>query len=144
MTYQIVEHDFGGGAVQAYFYRSGAAAAFAVDKSLPPSHKRSRQIEGLANFIRPSKSNERVCFRVVSAERVDPLSVSAISRLVEDLEPEWVSRVREACRESNVLEEIAGECNLEMNAVAAIVGRLVARGELPPLGSGEAGEPLES
>lgn len=133
MAYQIIEHDLGEDLVQAYFYRYGGSAAFAVNESLPPSHKRSRQIEGLGNFIRPSKSNERICFRASKAEHVDPQSVAAIGRLVHELEPEWVEEVRAACRYTNVLEEIAGDSGLELNAAAAIVGRLVAAGEIPAL-----------
>lgn len=131
MVYQIVEHNLGGGAVQAYFYRAGSAAAFAIDENLPPAHKRSRHIEGLGNFVRPSKADERICFRASKAEHVDPQSVASIGRLVHELEPEWVECVKDVCRYTNVLEEIAGDCELELNAAAAIVGRLIAAGEIP-------------
>lgn len=130
MAYQIIEHNLGEGAVQAYFYRSGTSAAFAVGKDLPPTHKRSRHIEGLANFIRPTRADERICFRASKAEHVDPLSVSCIGRLVEELEPDWVLCVKAACRYTNDVVEIAGECELELNAVVAIVRRLVAGGEI--------------
>jgi hypothetical protein len=137
MKSKILEHDIGAGSVQAYFYRYGSAEAFAIEASLPPAHKRSRQIEALSNFVRPFKADERVCFVARGPEDVDPQSVAAIGRLVEELEPSWVRDVREACRHTNDLGVIAGECELELNAAAAIVSNLVAAGELPPL-AGEA------
>ena len=130
MKSRIIEHDIGGGSIQAYFYRHGHAEAFAIERSLPPAHKRSRQIEALSNFVRPFKADERVCFIARGPEDVDPQSVAAIGRLVEELEPSWVEAVREACRHTNDLRAIAGECELEMNAATAIVSRLAAAGEL--------------
>ena len=133
MKSRILERDMGGGRLQFYFYRHGTAEAFAIHDDLPPAHKRARQIEALSNFVRPFKSEERLGFQADEPEHIDPQSVSAMGLLVHELEPEWVREVKEACRHTNDLKKIAGECGLEMNAAAAIISKLVAAGELPPL-----------
>lgn len=137
MGSEIIERDLGGvgGAdVEFYFYRFGGSEAFAIEETLPESHRRSRRIEALSNFVRPFKTDERIGFAARRVEEMDPLSVKAIARLVGDLEPRWVRCVREACRETNDLREIADACELELHAAGAIVSNLVEAGELPPLG----------
>ena len=132
MGSEIIERDLGGGSVEFYFYRFGGSEAFAIEEALPESHKRSRQIEALSNFVRPFKTDERIGFAARRVEEMDASSVKAIARLVGDLEPNWVRCVREACRYTNDLRKIAEDCELELHAAGAIVSNLVSAGELPP------------
>lgn len=138
MVPRLTERNIGGGRVRNYFYRHrsrrGSASIFAVEESLPPSHKRSGEIEGMSCWIREPVEDSRVGLVATGADEVDPVSVARIKRLVGEVEPGWVEAVREACRGSNQLEKIAEESGVdELNAVAAIVSMLVESGELPPV-----------
>lgn len=114
------------------------ASIHAIEETLPPAYMRSSEIKALASWIKEPQEDRRIGLLATEASEVDPLSVIPLRRLVCDLEPEWVEAVREACRHTNVLEEIAEdageivgeESSLDLNAVVAIVSILIERNEL--------------
>lgn len=138
MVPRIKEHKIGGGRVRNYFCRQKArgtsASIFAIEESLPPTYKRSGEIEGMACWIKEPFENSRVGLIATDAVDLDPISVARIKRLVVEIEPGWVEAVRQAAQHTNVLEEIAAESEIyELNAVEAIILTLVESGELPPI-----------
>lgn len=145
MVPRIKEHDLGAGRLRNYFFRCrvqrAAASVFAIEESLPPEYKRSGEIEGMGCWVKDPIEDMHIGLVATDASEVDPVSVTRIRRIVGKVEPGWVEAVRRAARQTNVLEEIAEESGVyELNAVAAIVGELVAGGELPPLEIGDLGE----
>lgn len=130
---EMWERDLGGNGLHAYMRRYGDRQVVVLDSSMPEAYKRSREIEGLSDWMKPPKTDRRLCFRARTLQELDLWSVSSIKRLVGELEPVWVECVRGVCAYAADLETIAGDCGLEEHAVAAIVSMLIERGELPPL-----------
>lgn len=148
----VKRHDLGGGRVMDYFRRcrhwSGPveteASIHAIEQTLPGAYRRSSEIKAMASWIKEPQEDRRIGLIAADASEVDPLSVIPLRRLVCELEPSWVEAVREACRHTNILEEIAEDAgevagedgSLDLNAVAAIVSVLVENGELSEFEAG--------
>lgn len=133
MTVRIEDRDLGGGDLEAYGVFKPERAIMAVRPDLPSTRKRARVLEGYGCWIKPPIGGRRICYTARSVEDLDPVSVRAIRRTVDQMEPDWVRAVKEECRVSNDLEEIADRCDLDIQAVAAIIRNLQERGELPPV-----------
>lgn len=130
-TVRIVEHDLGGGDLEAYGIFGSERAIMAVRPDLTPAVRRSRELELYGCWIRPPAGRRRLCFAAHTLDEVDPVSVRSIRRTVDPMEPVWVEDVKRACEETNDVAQIAGECGLDLHATIAIVENLRQRGELP-------------
>jgi hypothetical protein len=132
LTVRIEEYDLGGHPLDAYCVFLRDFAALAVDPDLPPAIKRAKELRAYGDWIKPPSAEDVPYLSAHQVTEVEVRGVRSIRRVVDDLEPEWVDRVKKACRETNIPEEIAGETELDLSAVVAILENLIERGELPP------------
>jgi hypothetical protein len=138
---RVVEHDVGPG-VDGYFFadHEGQIAAVAINPNLPEIIKEGCETQARGyNGPRPPKGGRKYLVEEEEAYDLDPNAVLAIRSVIEDLKPEWVEDVKEACRMFNHPRYISAWCDgLSIAVVVAIIENLKARGEIPS--DGECGE----
>lgn len=133
MGLRVRDYDLGGNGLEAYYTEHPRPAVLAVQPGLPRALREARRVEGEGYYRKRSpKGGRKFCFEVRDVADLDPNAVLAIRSVIEELRPEWVDEVREACRIFNHPRLIADWCELSIAAVVAIIGILEARGEVPP------------
>lgn len=131
MTIRIEEYDLGGPPLDAYCVFLEEFAALAVDPELPPAIKRAKELRAYGDWIKPPSAEDVPYFSAHEVTEVEARGVRSIRRVVDDLEPEWVEKVREECLVTNVPEIIADRTELDLSAIIAILENLIERDELP-------------
>lgn len=130
MGLRVRTRNLGGFPVEGFYTEFADEPTMAVQSGLPHVRKRAREIEGEGYYRRPPLWGRKLCFAAITEEQVDYGTVRAIRRVVEDMEPSWISAVKEACRIGNDPRVIAAWCELPLQIVVAILAQLEARGEL--------------
>lgn len=130
MAPEISEYDLGEGRVQAFAYHDGQTVHMAVQPYLSSSARRSREIEAHGYDIRPPRTGQKFCLWPTSVEDIDYVSVKAQQRRIEDLEPEWIERVRRQWETFRDFTSTVFWTELEPETVMAILLLLRKRGEV--------------
>ncbi len=128
---EIDEFLFSNPELEAAYTEHPWPAGMAIKKGLRHSSHRAREVEAHGHYRRPPLTGRKFCYACKSLEEVDLVSVNAIRRAVDEMEPAWVEAVRDAARMFNQPDLIAGWCELDLQVVVAILMNLEARGELP-------------
>lgn len=131
MTVRVEEYDLGGMPLEAYCVFATNFAALAVDPTLLPAVKRAKELRAYGDWIKPPPVEDKPYLAANEVDQVDYAGVRATRRVVTELEPEWVERVKGECAVTNDIKVIAGRCELDLIAVLAIIENLRERGELP-------------
>ena len=127
----VRDYDVGGGRVEAYYFCEDGVSAMAVQPGLSDEARRARELEAYGYHVKPPHAGEKFCTWPHSAEDIDPLSVRALRRVVEYMEPEWVERVREEYEfYGDDLTSIIFWSEVPPEATKAILLNMEARGEL--------------
>lgn len=132
---EIDEYPFENTDLEAAYTEHPRPAGMAIQKGLRCSSKRAREIEAHGHYRRPPLSGRKFCYACGSIEEVDLVSVNAVRRTVDDMEPAWVEAVKDAARMFNTPDLIKGwledDWGLDLQVIVAILMNLDARGELP-------------
>lgn len=132
---QIDDFDFVTPCLDAAYTEHTDPAGMAIRRDLRRSSKRAREVEAHGHYKRPPLSGRKLCYACGSLEEVDLVSVNAVRRTVDEMEPAWVEAVKDATRMFNTPDLIKGwledEWGLDLQVVVAILMNLEARGELP-------------
>ena len=134
MGLQIKNRDLGGHPVEAFYTEFADEPTMAVQAGLSHTRRRARELEGHGYYLKPPLWGRKLCFAASVEEHVDYGTVRALQRVVEDMEPSWVSAVKDACRIANDPRVIAAWCELPLQIVVAALARLEACGELKTFG----------
>lgn len=133
---QIDDFPFANPDLEAAYTEHPIPAGMAIRHDLRRSSKRAREVEAHGHYRRPPLTGRKFCYPCGSLEEVDLVSVNAVRRTVDEMEPEWVEAVKDAARMFNQPDLIRGwleeEWGLDLQIVVAILMNLEARGELPP------------
>lgn len=102
----------------------------AVQPDLSETAKRAREIEAHGYHIRPPRKSRKFCTWPDSLEAIDPISVRAQKQCIEEMEPEWIERVRREWEMYRDELSVVFWSELPAEAVRACLEILEARGEL--------------
>lgn len=134
---EIDDYPFDNPDLEAAYTEHPRPAGMAIRGDLSPSSRRAREVEAHGHYRRPPLTGRKLCYACGSLERVDLVSVNAVRRVVDEMEPSWVGAVKDATRLFNSPELIKGwlqeEWGLDLQVIVAILMNLDARGELPAL-----------
>ena len=132
---EIDDYTFDNPDLEAAYTEHPWPAGMAIKVDLRPSSKRAREIEGHGHYERPPLTGRKTCYACDSLTEVDLVSVNAIRRTVDRMEPMWVEAVKDSTRMFNSPDMIKGwledEWGLDLQVVIAILMNLEARGEIP-------------
>lgn len=132
---EIDEYPFDNPALEAAYTEHPRPAGMAIRPGMRHSSRRARELEGHGLYRRPPLTGRKLCYACGSLEEVDLVSVNAVRRTVDEMEPAWVEAVKDATRMFNTPDLIKGwledEWGLDLQVVVAILMNLDARGELP-------------
>lgn len=131
MKLLIEEGPLGGNNLLSYLVMGRSVSVAAIENTLPHDLKRCQEIQNYGLWMQLSSTEERAAFWTHSLEQLDISRVGAARRIVEDLEPNWIVRVRNACKTESELFAIADESGLDAETTQAIIEVLQERGELP-------------
>ena len=130
MGLAVRDFDLGDGDVEGYFLDRGEWAAMAIQKGLPDTLRRARELEARGYWLRPPRQRRKFCLKPGHPHDYDEQAINAIRCVIDELQPSWVSEVKEAARMSGDPRWIAAWCELSLHAVVAILLNLEGRGEL--------------
>lgn len=128
---EIDEVGFSTPGLEAAYTEHPYPAGMGIRKGLRHSSRRAREVEAHGHYKKPPLASRKLCYACGSLEEVDLVSVSAVRRTVDAMEPDWVAAVKDAARMFNQPDLIAGWLELDLQVVVAILMNLEARGELP-------------
>lgn len=131
MKLLIEEGPLGGNDLLSYLVMGRSVSIAAIENTLPYDLKRCQEIQNYGLWMQLSSTEERAAFWTHSLEQLDISRVGAARRIVEDLEPNWIARVKNACKTESELFAIADESGLDAKTTQAIIEVLQERGELP-------------
>lgn len=109
-----------------------------VSSDLPHEEQEALEVEGNCYQLRGPRTKRQYCYPPRDIESLDRERVRALRRCVEQERPEWVERVKWACRIDNVAHKIISYSGVPPYPAYAILLNLVERGELS---AGQEGEP---
>ncbi len=127
---EIDEYPFSNPDLDAAYTEHPNPAGMAIRRDLRHSSRRAREVEAHGHYRRPPLNGRKLRYACGSLEEVDLVSVNAVRRTVEEMEPVWVEAVKDASRMFNQPDLIAGWCELDLQVVVAILMNLEARQEL--------------
>jgi hypothetical protein len=132
---EIDEYPFENPDLEAAYTEHPYPAGMAIRKGLRHSSKRARELEAHGLYKKPPLSGRKFCYACGSFEEVDLVSVNAVRRTVDEMEPAWIEAVKDAARIFNTPDLIKGwledDWGLDLQVVVAILMNLEAQGELP-------------
>ncbi len=129
---EVREYNVGGGRVEAYYFCEAGVSAMAVQPDIPEESRRAREVEAYGHHVKPPRKGEKFCLFAHSAEDIDPVSVRALQRVVEYMEPDWATRVKEEYEfYGDDLASIIFWSGVPPEPAKAILENMNARGELP-------------
>ncbi len=132
---EIDEFLFANPDLDAAYTEYPQPAGMAIRRDLRQSSKRARELEAHGLYKKSPLTGRKLCYACGSLEEVDLVSVNAVRRTVDEMEPAWVEAVKDAARMFNQPDLIKGwleeEWGLDLQVVVAILMNLEARGELP-------------
>lgn len=132
MELRIEGHDLGGNGLEAYYAELKNFRAIAIDTDAP---ERRRLWELVAHGLeRVPQATRRLlghtypdrtgfCFFAAGIHfDADALAVRAVSEVLEEMEPDWVSAVEDARRLADKPEVMAAWSGVPAEAVLAVLG----------------------
>lgn len=133
MGYELLveDRDLGGGWVEAYYYELRKFRAMAIQDGVRPERRRLWELvaEGLgrvpAEALVLGRVHQAGGFFFLApreASEADRLAVAAVSEVLGDLEPGWVSAVEDARRLANSPDVVAAWSGVPVEAVLAATG----------------------
>ncbi len=132
---EIDEYAFANPDLEAAYTEHPHPAGMAIRHGLRQSSRRARELEAHGLYRKPPLTGRKLCYACGSLEEVDLVSVNAVRRTVDEMEPAWVEAVKDAARMFNQPDLIKGwledEWGLDLQVVVAILMNLEARNELP-------------
>lgn len=129
---RIEEFYLGEPDLEAY-YTDTPCSAMALQPNMPNATKRARALEAHGYHRKPPPGGRKACFILRSFDALDEGSIRATRRVVDELAPEIVERIREVYRAAEYGDAfwIAWACDEHPYTVIAALRNLNERGELP-------------
>lgn len=135
MSLEIDDFPLSNPRLEAAYTEFPNPAGMAVKRGLRASYRRAREIEAHGLYKKPPLAKRKFCYACGSLEEVDLVSVDAVRRMVDEMEPAWVAAVKDATLMFNSPDLIQGwledEWGIPLQVVVAILMNLEARSELP-------------
>lgn len=133
MSLEVVKRNLPEGLPGAYteFVRN-APPSLLLSRGLSYEEEEAMEAEGRCYDEVQSPRDRRKCmYDPSSIEAMDHERVRSLRRKIERLRPDWVKRVKWACRIDNVDHRIISYSGVPPYPAYAILLNLVARGEVP-------------
>ncbi len=132
MGLRTKKRNLGGHGARAYYTEHPRPALMALEHGLSPAEEEALLVEGEGYYRkRPPKGGRRFSFEPRTPYDFDPTAVEAMRSVIDELRPEWVEQVRDACRISADPYWLGAYLDMSPCAVYAIVKNFIQRGELP-------------